>query len=69
MGFEDARIGFSKERKTNKCKTFETSKPPSFSDDFVAFEDEKIGNIQVDKKNVVGFRQAGNKWKIRVCKK
>ena len=69
MVFEDSHIGFSREKKTNKCKTFETSKPPKFEGDFVLFEDERIGNLQVEKKNMVAFRQSGDKYKIKVCKK
>lgn len=69
MVFENSGIGFSKIRKKNVCKTFETNTPPKFEGDFVEFTDEKIGRIQVEKKNVVAFRQSGNKYKIRVCKK
>ena len=69
MPFDDAMIGFSKERKSNKCKTFETNTPPKFENDFVMFEDERVGKLQVEKKNVTAFRQTGNKWKIKVCKR
>ena len=70
MPFEDSRIGFSSQpKKKNLCKTFETSTPPKFEGDFVMFEDERVGKMQVEKKNVTAFRQAGSKWKIKVCKK
>jgi len=69
MVFDDSGIGFSKERKTNKCKSFETNTPPKFEGDFVMFEDDRVGKLQVEKKNVTAFRQVGNKWKIKVCKK
>lgn len=68
MLFDD-NIGFAKEKRKNVCKTFESNTPPKFDGDFVTLNDEKIGEIRVEKKKVVAFRQSGNKYKIRVCKK
>jgi len=71
MVFEDASIGFSREKKVKKCTTLESSSPPRFDDNKVLITDSRSGaNIGIEG-NVESFKQdkkSGN-YKIKICKK
>ena len=63
-------IGFSTQTKKKvACKTFESTDHPEFHDGNATFNDDKVGKITVEQKNVHGFTKKGNKYRIKICKK
>ena len=66
----DGNIGFSREKKVKKCRTFESTTPPEFGENEIGIKESRTGAKIKIEGSVEGFKQAkdGN-YKVRICKK
>lgn len=73
--FEESNFSFgSGSKKSQKCKTFESSSPPEFRGTNVSFMDTRTGaKIELEKSRVSGFKRTEKEGKevfrIKVCGK